>query len=129
VVTLNDTGNTNFQGAKGVAINTRYQKAPTAPDAYNGQGVGFHQYHSAIPLVKEWNLDVQQQIATSMEFELAYVGSNLPFVVDINQVPEGLLSPTDSPGSLPILNIRASPALLHRPFPTTTPWRRPSHGA
>jgi hypothetical protein len=69
VVTLNDTGNTNFQGAKGVAINTRYQKAPTAPDAYNGQGVGFHQYHSAIPLLKEWNLDVQQQIATSMEFE------------------------------------------------------------
>jgi hypothetical protein len=35
-------------------------------------------------------------------FELAYVGShgsNLPFVIDINQVPEALLSPTDSPGS------------------------------
>jgi len=102
VVTLNDTGNTNFQGAKGSAINARYQSAPTAPDAYNGQGVGYQQYHSAIPLVKEWNLDLQQQIATSMVFELAYVGSHgssLPFVIDINQVPENLLSPTDSPGS------------------------------
>lgn len=104
VVTLNDTGNTNFQGAKGSAINARYQSAPTAPDAYNGQGVGFQQYRSAIPVVKEWNLDLQQQIATNMVFELAYVGShgsNLPFVIDINQVPENLLSPTDSPGSRP----------------------------
>ena len=102
VVTLNDTGNTNFQGAKGSAINARYQSAPTAPDAYNGQGVGYQQYHSAIPVVKEWNLDLQQQIATNMVFELAYVGSHgssLPFVIDINQVPENLLSPTDSPGS------------------------------
>ena len=104
VVTLNDSGNTNFQGAKGTAINARYQNAPTAPDAYNGQSVGFQQYHSAIPVVKEWNLDLQQQISNNMVFELAYVGSHgssLPFVIDLNQVPENRLSPTDNPGSRP----------------------------
>ncbi|HEY5055202.1 MAG TPA: TonB-dependent receptor, partial [Acidobacteriaceae bacterium] len=104
VVTLNDDGNTNFQGALGTSINARYQSAPNKPESYNGQGVGFQQYHSAIPVVKEWNLDLQQQIANNMVFELSYVGSHgssLPFVIDMNQVPERLLSPTDSPGSRP----------------------------
>ena len=104
VVTLDNDGNTNFQGAKGTSINARYQNAPSQPDSYNGQSVGFQQYHSAIPLVKEWNFDLQQQLTNNMVFELAYVGShgsNLPFVIDINQVPETKLSPTDNPGSRP----------------------------
>ncbi len=103
VVTLSDDGNTNFQGAKGASINSLYQNAPTQPNSYNGQGVGFEQYHSAIPLLKEWNLDVQQQLSTNMVAEFAYVGSrgtNDPFITDLNQVPQGLLSPTDS-GSRP----------------------------
>ena len=104
VVTLNDDGNTNFQGALGTSINARYQSAPNKPESYNGQGVGFQQYHSAIPIVKEWNLDLQQQLTNNMLLEVSYVGTrgtNLPFVIDINQVPEGKLSPTDSPGSRP----------------------------
>ena len=104
VVTFSDSGNTNFQGAQGSSINARYQNAPNQPNSYNGQGVGYQQYHSAIPVLKEWNLDLQQQLSTNMVFELAYVGSrgtSLPFVIDINQVPESLLSSTDSPGSRP----------------------------
>jgi hypothetical protein len=103
VVTLDNDGNTNFQGSKGSAINALYKNAPNQPDSYNGQGVGFQTYQSPIPVLREWNADFQRELSTNMVAEIAYVGShgaNLPFTIDINQVPESLLSPTDS-GSRP----------------------------
>jgi hypothetical protein len=103
VVTLDNDGNTNFQGSKGSSINALYLTAPTLPNSYNGQSVGYQQYHWPIPLLKGWNLDVQRQLSTNIVAEIAYVGSrgtSLPFLTDINQVPESLLSPTDS-GSRP----------------------------
>jgi hypothetical protein len=98
VVTFADDGNTNFQGSKGSSINSLYKSAPNQPEAYNGQNVGFEQYHSSIPLLKEWNLDLQQQLSANMIAEFTYVGSrgtNLPFITDLNQVPENLLGPND----------------------------------
>jgi hypothetical protein len=99
VVILSSDGNTNYQGSKGSAINALYRRAPTTPDAYNGQAVGFNQYTSPSPLLRSWNLTIQRQLSASMMADFGYVGSNqshLPFTKDVNQVPEKLLGPTDS---------------------------------
>jgi len=99
VVILSSDGNTNYQGSKGASINSLYRKAPTTPDAYNGQSVGFIQYTSPAPLLRSWNFTVQRQITNSMVFDIGYVGSNqshLPFTKDVNQVPENLLGPNDA---------------------------------
>jgi hypothetical protein len=99
VVILSSDGNTNYQGSKGSSINTLYRRAPTTPEAYNGQAVGFTQYEQDVPLLKSWNLSVQRQFTGSMLLELAYVGSrgtNLPFLTDLNQVPENKLGPNDA---------------------------------
>lgn len=103
VVLLSSDGNTNYQGAKGSAINTLYRRAPTTPEAYNGQAVGFNQYTSPVPLLKSWNLTVQRQLTGSMIVDIGYIGSHashLAFLTDINQVPENLLAPNDA-GSRP----------------------------
>jgi hypothetical protein len=99
VVILSSDGSTNYQGSKGAAINTLYRRAPTTPDAYNGQGVGFNQYTSPVPILKSWNLTVQRQLNESTLFDIGYIGSHeshLPFTTDVNQVPENLLSPNDA---------------------------------
>jgi hypothetical protein len=99
VVLLSSDGNTNYQGAKGSAINTLFRRAPTTPDAYNGQAVGFNQYTSPVPLLKSWNLTVQRQLTTNMLVDIGYIGSHgshLAFVTDLNQVPQNLLGPNDA---------------------------------
>jgi hypothetical protein len=99
VVILSSDGNTNYQGAKGASINSLFLTAPTAPDSFNGQAVGFSQYHQPVPKLMQWNLSVQRQVASNMVFDIAYVGSrgsNLAFITDLNQVPQSLLGPTDS---------------------------------
>jgi hypothetical protein len=99
VVILGSDGNTNYQGAKGSSINSRFKRAATTPDAYNGQSVGFQQYDSPIPRLYSWNFDIQRQIMDSMMFEIGYVGShqeNLPFLTDLNQVPQDKLGPNNS---------------------------------
>ena len=71
----------------------------TAPDAYNGQGVGFVQYHTPVPKIEQWNISVQRAITTDMVAQVAYVashGSNLNFPIDINQVPQNKWSSNDS---------------------------------
>jgi len=99
VVILGSDGNTNYQGAKGSAINSLYRLAPTTPEAYNGQSVGFIQYTSPSPLLRSWNLTIQRQVTGSMVFDIGYVGSNqshLPFTTDVNQVRESQLGPNDA---------------------------------
>jgi hypothetical protein len=99
VVILSSDGNTNYQGAKGKAINAIYGRQPTAPEAYNGQAVGFFQYTSPSPFLRSWNLTIQRQVSASMMVDVGYVGSNqshLPFVTDLNQVPENRLGPNDA---------------------------------
>jgi hypothetical protein len=99
VVILSSSGNTNYQGAKGAAINTLYQRAPTTPNAYNGQAVGFTQYTAPLPLLKSWNFTVQRQLTDNLMADIGYIGSHashLAFPTDINQVPENLLAPNDA---------------------------------
>jgi hypothetical protein len=99
VVILSSDGNTNYQGAKGSSINSRFGRFPTTPDAYNGQAVGFVQYTAPSPLLRSWNLTIQRQISSSIVADVGYVGSNqshLPFNTDLNQVPENKLGPNDA---------------------------------
>lgn len=99
VVVLSSSGNTNYQGAKGTAINSLYGLLPTTPQAYNGQSVSFEPYKQPLPLLKSWSLTVQRQVAGNMVAEASYVGSHeshLLFVTDLNQVPQNLLAPSDS---------------------------------
>ncbi len=75
-----------------------YVAASTAPTAYNGQGVGYNQYHTPVPRIFQWNLDVQRAIGTNIVADLSYVashGSNLNFPTNINAIPANALSPTD----------------------------------
>jgi hypothetical protein len=99
VVLLSADGNTNYQGAGGLSVNQAYVTAPTTPDAYNGQGISYQEYHTPVAKILEWNFEVQRQIGTNMVMKTAYVGShgyNLLFPVDINQVPEANLGPNDA---------------------------------
>jgi len=76
-----------------------YTAATTDPTKYNGQSVGYIEYHEPTPKVYQWNLAVQRQLGKDYVAELAYVAShgfNLPFVADLNQVPEANLSPNDA---------------------------------
>jgi len=99
VVILSSSGDINYQGSKGASINSLYKTAPITPDAYNGQGVGFVQYQSPVPLLKSWNFTIQRQVSATMVLEVAYVGSrgtNLAFITDLNQVPEDKLGPNSA---------------------------------
>lgn len=76
-----------------------FTAASTAPTAYNGQGVGYIQYHTPVPRIMQWNVSVQRAITTDTVAELAYVashGADLNFPVDINQVHQSLWSSNDS---------------------------------
>ncbi|HTZ56666.1 MAG TPA: carboxypeptidase-like regulatory domain-containing protein [Acidobacteriaceae bacterium] len=75
----------------------------TAPGAYNGQSFNYNAYHEPVGGSYQWNLRAQRQIGTNVVASLGYVathGHNLPWPVDINQVPENLLSANDQ-GSRP----------------------------
>ncbi len=86
-----------------------FTQASTAPDAYNGQGVGYIQYHTPVPKILQWNVSVQRAFATNYVVEVAYVashGSNLNFPTDLNQIPQEHLSPNDTPQFRPYPNFQ-----------------------
>ena len=99
VVLLSSTGNTNYQGPGGLSLNQAYVASPTTPDAFNGSSPpAYQEYHTPVPKILQWNVEVQQQLTPTMIVTMAYVAShgyNLLFPVDINQVPEGSLGPND----------------------------------
>jgi hypothetical protein len=102
VVILSSTGNTNYQGAAGQSVNSAYLTAPTGPAALNGQGVSYQAYHTPVPKIMQWNVQVQHTFGRNTVTSVAYVASHgydLLFPVDINQVPEDKLSPNDATGS------------------------------
>lgn len=102
VVLLSSDGNTNYQGAAGASVNTRYLNAPLGAASYNGQGVGYTQYHAPAAKLYQWNLSIQRQVSPNMVVELAYIGSHgadQPFATNLNQVPEGKLAPNDASGA------------------------------
>jgi Carboxypeptidase regulatory-like domain/TonB dependent receptor len=86
-----------------------YNQALNTPDAYNGQPAGYVQYHTPVPRIMQWNISVQRAVTTDTVVELAYVashGSNLNFPTDLNQIPQNLLSSSDS-GDRPYSNFQS----------------------
>jgi hypothetical protein len=86
-------------GCVGTATPLPYTQASTDPTAYNGQGVGYIQYHTPVPRIAQWNFSAQRALNTNIVVELAYVGSHgsgLNFQTDLNQVPLASLSSNDS---------------------------------
>jgi hypothetical protein len=82
----------------GTSVNAAYLSAPTAPDARNGQGVNYTQYHTPLPTNYQWTLSLQRQINNNLVANIAYVGNhgkNLPYPVDLDQVPQSELGPND----------------------------------
>ncbi len=101
----------------GTGAGLPYVSNSTAPDAYNGQSFNYNAYHEPVGGSYQWNVQAQRQISTNMVVSLGYVashGHNLPFPVDLNQVPESLLSANDQ-ASRPYpqfqsLNVSGAPA-------------------
>ena len=84
-----------------------YIPASTDPGAFNNQDVTYNQYHTPVGGSYQWNLSMQRELTTDMVVQLAYVashGHDLPFPVNINQIPEDKLGPNDV-------------ALGYRPYP------------
>lgn len=91
-------------GFNGKSINSLYLNAPTTPDARNGQNVSYNEYHTPVPKIWQYNLELQRQIGVNMVWNLAYVGSHgysLNFPVDLNQIHAQSLSPNDNPSARP----------------------------
>lgn len=85
-----------------------YTVASNAPTAYNGQGVGYVQYHTPVPRIMQWNLSAERALTTDFVAQLAYVashGSGLNFPTDLNQVPQSKWSSNDS-GDRPYTNFQ-----------------------
>jgi hypothetical protein len=97
---VNDTTNgiTPVVILSGSGANLPYIAASTNPAAFNGQNVNYVQYHQPVGGSYQWNLQVQRQINNNLVTSLAYVashGHDLPFPVDLNQVPESKLAAVD----------------------------------
>ncbi len=113
----NTNGLTPVVILSGSGSNLPYIANSNAPGAYNGQSFNFNAYHEPVGGSYQWNLHVQRQIGNDVVASLGYVathGHNLPFPVDINQVPQALLSANDQ-GSRPYpqfgsLNTSGTPA-------------------
>ena len=90
ITKLDGTG-TVFGASRSLRCRTfRHRPLPTR---YNGQEVGYIQYHTPVPRILQWNMSVQRAFATNYVVEVAYVashGSNLNFATDLNQVPQQL---------------------------------------
>jgi hypothetical protein len=94
ITILGGTG-TNFQTGAPLP----YSSASYDPTRFNTQNVSYTQYHTPDPKIYQWNLDVQKQVGTNMQIEMAYVAShgfNLNFPTDLNQIPQADLSPNDA---------------------------------
>ncbi|HEY5254264.1 MAG TPA: carboxypeptidase-like regulatory domain-containing protein [Acidobacteriaceae bacterium] len=97
-------------GFNGQSINSLYLTAPTAPDSRNGQSVSYNEYHTPVPKIWQYNVEIQREIGTNMVANLAYVGSygyNLAFPADINQVHADNLGPNDNPSGRPYPQFQA----------------------
>ncbi len=95
------TDNTNYTPVVILSQNGAslpYVQSSTNPSAFNGQGVFFVAYHQPVGGSYQWNLQVQREINSNLVASLAYVashGHDLPFPVDLNQVPENRLGVND----------------------------------
>ncbi len=82
----------------GTGANLPYIAATTDPAGYNNSNVNFAAFHQPVGGSYQWNIQGQRQLNNNLVISLAYVashGHDLPFAVDINQVPANRLSPND----------------------------------
>jgi Carboxypeptidase regulatory-like domain/TonB dependent receptor len=82
----------------GTGANLPYIAASTDPAAFNGSNVNYAQFHQPVGGSYQWNVQAQRQITSNIVTSLAYVGTHghdLPFAVDVNQVPQGKLAVND----------------------------------
>ena len=88
---IQTNGITPVVAFSGSGSNLPYVSNSAAPGAYNGQSFNYNPYHETVGGSYQWNLQVQRELGSNFAASLRYVGShghNLPFQVDINQVPE-----------------------------------------
>ena len=109
---IDTDGSIDSEQGYGKSMRQLYVASPTTPNANNGNGLSYNMYHTPVPKIWQYNLTVQREIGQSMMISFAYVGShgfNLNFPVDINQVPQSVLSVTD-----------ITPGKNKRPYPNFT---------
>ena len=99
-VTDSTNGVTSVVILSGSGANLPYIPASTDPTAKNGAGnnINIAQFHQPVGGSYQWNIQAQRQINNNLVASLAYVashGHDLPFPVDINQVPQGKLAVVD----------------------------------
>lgn len=93
---------TKFDGAGtvfGTGTSLPYTAASTDPTRYNGQSVGYVQYHAPVPESYQWNVAVQRELQTNYAVQVSYVGNHGDhelFLTDLNQIPINALGPNDS---------------------------------
>jgi Carboxypeptidase regulatory-like domain len=69
-------------------------KATLTPELLNNQGISYIPYHTPIPYIEEWQLDVQHELPGGIVADIAYVGSrgiNIARASDADQVPSNLI--------------------------------------
>ena len=90
------TNGTNFNT---LTPNASYLTAPTTPDARNGQGVTQTNFHTPLPKNLQWSVGVERQFGQNYVATLTYVGNHgydeTFNNIDLNQVPQNLLSAND----------------------------------
>ena len=99
-VTDSTNGVTPVVILSGSGANLPYIAASTDPAAFNASGsnttnVNYAQFHQPVGGSYQWNIQGQRQINSNLVASLAYVashGHDLPFPVDVNQVPQGKLA-------------------------------------
>jgi len=99
-VTDSTNGVTPVVILSGSGANLPYIPTSTNPAALNGVGnnLSYAQFHQPVGGSYQWNIQGQRQINSNLVASLAYVashGHDLPFRVDINQVPQGKLAVVD----------------------------------
>jgi hypothetical protein len=83
----------------GAGASLPYIAATTNPSGYNGSNVNFAAFHQPVGGSYQWNIQGQRQLNNNLVASLGYVashGHDLPFAVDINQVPQAHLQPNDA---------------------------------
>lgn len=76
-------------------------RASLTPYLFNGQGISYIPYHTPVPYLEEYQMDVQRELPHGVLVEAAYVGSHgvhIALVSDSNQVPRDMLFRFTGPG-------------------------------
>ncbi len=71
------------------------------PQLFNGQAVSYIPYHTKVPYMQEYQLDVQHEFRAGIIADAAYVGSHgehIALAADSNQIPQNQLYHFTGPG-------------------------------